>query len=111
MFQGQEWPWQLDSDDECDWHVMRDASFAYVSDACVEGTAEEWRDIASALRNRESVSFKRCSVRWSGDTFTLCSPRNTMGRVARLSGYAKADELADIIERALAALAGKEPST
>lgn len=101
MFGSNQWPWHLDTDDECDWHVLRDAAYGYVSDACVEGTAEEWRDISAALRKRESVSHKRCSVRFSGDTFTLCSPRNTMGNVARLSGHAKADDLADIIDSAL----------
>jgi hypothetical protein len=100
-FSGQQWPWFLDVDHEGNWHVLRDAQYSYVSDACVEGTTEEWLEIADALRKRESVSFKRCSVRWSGDTFTLCSPRNTMGRPARLSGYAKADELADIISNAI----------
>lgn len=96
------WPWQLDTDRDCDWHVLRGSKYGYVSDACVEGTTEEWRAIAEALRKGESVRFRRCAVHWlDAVTFLLCSPRNTLGNAARLSGHAKANELADIIDRAL----------
>jgi hypothetical protein len=102
MFHASKWPWMLESDDEGDWHVLKDARYGYVSDACVEGNADEWRAIANALRLGESVSFKRCAVCWvDATTFSLYSPRNTMGRGAQLSGHAKASELADIIDAAL----------
>jgi hypothetical protein len=102
MFRGSQWPWRLDTDDECDWHVMRDANCQYVSDACVEGTTEEWRAISKALRAGEQQRFKRVGLSWHGPhEFSLCSPRNTMGRGAVLSGHAKANELADIIDAAL----------
>lgn len=105
-FDGAHWPWQLHSDE--DWHVLFDADMRYVSDACVEGTAAEWRDIAKALRLCASESFKRCAVRATLRDglveFALYSPRNTCGGAAVLSGQAKANEMADIIDAALDAL-------
>jgi hypothetical protein len=98
-FDGAAWPWTLHSDD--DWHVLFDAHMRYVSDACVEGSGDEWRAISAALRNGESESFKRCAVRFDGDDFSLYSPRNTCGGAARLSGRDKAVALADIIDAAL----------
>lgn len=71
-----------------------------ISDADVEGTADEMRAIAEAIKARGSVSFKRCAVRVHGDVAYFCSPRNSM-RDAEIP-LADADEFAD---KALAELA------
>ena len=73
---------------------------ARISDACVEGTAEEMRELAKAIKARGSASFKRCAVRVDGERAYFCSPRNST-RDAEVP-LADADEFAD---RALAALA------
>ena len=70
-----------------------------ISDACVEGTAEEMRALAKAIKARHWASFKRCAVRVEGESAYFCSPRNsTRDAVVPL---ADADEFAD---HALAAL-------
>ncbi len=71
-----------------------------ISDACVEGTAEEMTELAKAIKARGSASFKRCAVRVEGGTAYFCSPRNST-RAAAVP-LADADEFAD---QALAALA------
>lgn len=95
-FNGAALPWQLDFDEETGWSVIRDAKYSYVSDACVEGTVEEMRAIAEAIRAGESVSFKRCRAQRDGDFYAFSSPRNTMGRAARLP-MQQAIEFADTI--------------
>ena len=49
-----------------------------ISDACVEGPADEMREIAKAIKAHGSVSFKRCAVRVAGDVAYFCSPRNSI---------------------------------
>lgn len=71
-----------------------------ISDACVEGTAEEMRGLAKAIKARDSASFKRCAVRVDGELAYFCSPRNST-RDAEVP-LADADEFAD---QTLAALA------
>lgn len=64
-----------------------------ISDACVEGTAEEMREIALAIKARGSASFKRCAVNVHGEQAYFCSPRNsTTDGVVPL---AEADAFAD----------------
>lgn len=49
------------------------------SDADIEGSAAEMRAIAKAIRDRTSVSFRRCAVvANAGDTVEFSSPRNSM---------------------------------
>jgi hypothetical protein len=47
------------------------------NDACIEGTKEEMIAIAKAIKNKESVSFKRCAVRFDRQGYYFCSPRNS----------------------------------
>ena len=72
---------------------------ARISDACVEGTAEEMRDIARAIRSRTRTSHKRCSVYTFGGDAHFRSPRNSQCDGVVPLRYA--DELADQIEREL----------
>jgi len=74
-----------------DWYVLQDHRWQYVSDACVEGDAEEWRQIATALIEGTSISFKRCAAvrkdeEWSQIVYEFYSPRNSQGKSARLVG-------------------------
>jgi hypothetical protein len=48
-----------------------------ISDACVEGTAYEMTEIAAAIENGESVSFRRCAARFTKDGYMFSSPRNS----------------------------------
>jgi len=66
---------------------------ARISDACVEGTAEEMRELAKAIKARGSASFNRCAVRVAGERAYFCSPRNST-RDAEVP-LAAADEFAD----------------
>lgn len=74
---------------------------ARISDACVEGTAEEMRAIAEAIKARGSASFKRCAVHVKGEIAYFCSPRNST-RDAEVP-LADAEEFADKTLAALAA--------
>jgi len=68
-----------------------------ISDADVEGTGEEMRAIAKAIKERAGVRFKRCAVNvWAeADRVEFCSPRNST--VDGECTLAEADELADLI--------------
>lgn len=70
-----------------------------ISDACVEGTAEEMRAIAEAIKARGSASFKRCAVHVKGEIAYFCSPRNST-RDAEVP-LADAEEFADQVLAAL----------
>jgi hypothetical protein len=50
---------------------------ARFSDADVEGSAEEMRDIATAIETRSTESHKRCGVDATGDPVKFRSPRNS----------------------------------
>lgn len=59
---------------------------ARISDADVEGTAEEMLAIADAIQGSEDIEFKRCAIRWQPNGFVeVWSPRNSM-RPERISG-------------------------
>lgn len=79
-----------------------------VSDADVEGTAQEMRDIAEGIRKREPVSFKRCSVRFTKrggvDVALFSSPRNS--QADGVVPLARADELATEITTKLGTRGG-----
>lgn len=62
-----------------DWFVLMDGH-RYVSDACVEGNAEEWRAILAALEAGEACSFKRCAMHFIAQGVEFWSPRNSVGR-------------------------------
>ncbi len=69
------------------------------SDACIEGSADEMKEIAAAIRDKRSVSFKRCEAELAGDEYWLSSPRNSRRHYAASMQTAK--HLADEIERIL----------
>ena len=73
-----------------------------VSDACVEGSAEEMVEIAKAIRARGRYSAKRCAVAIDGASAQFWSPRNSMSDDAGRTTLAAADALAAQIEIDLA---------
>jgi hypothetical protein len=79
-----------------DWYVLCDEYGRDVGGASVEGTLEEWVQIAHAMKKRESCSHKRCSARWMGHYYSFSSPRNSMGEEACAIGD-EIDQLADSI--------------
>jgi hypothetical protein len=48
-----------------------------ISDACVEGTSMEMIELAAAIENGESESFKRCAVQKVEGGYLFSSPRNS----------------------------------
>lgn len=76
-------------------HGHRLMSSARICDADVEGTSDEMIAIALAIRERRSVSFRRCAARLVDDSYELCSPRNSQ-ESARLT-LGEADMLAESI--------------
>ena len=75
------------------WHSGR------VSDADVEGTADEMRGIAKAIRERGYYAARRCAVQVNETGVEFWSPRNSMGSAS--VSLATADALADEIESKL----------
>jgi len=66
-----------------------------ISDADVEGTAEEMLEIADAIKHRQPIAFKRCAVSIESDGVHFWSPRNsTKDGVVTLE---EADELSEQI--------------
>lgn len=63
------------------WYVLCDHQGNIVSDACVEGPAREWQEIADALKAGVGghASFRRCDVYVGVHGAVFCSPRNTQG--------------------------------
>jgi hypothetical protein len=59
------------------WNITN--SGAWISDAAVEGTAKEMREIARAIRTRDSYFGTRCAVVWEQTGFEFHSPRNSSG--------------------------------
>lgn len=94
------WPWKL-RHSFGDFYVLVDSRDGYLSDACVEGHAGEWREMANALREQTAYSAKRCAVRFADGSALFWSPRNSMGRAAGLP-QPLASQLADIIDAELA---------
>lgn len=70
-----------------------------ISDAPVEGTKEQMRAIAEAIKARSSVSFRLCSVRVMGEFVYFCNPKHS-GRYAEVP-LSVADEFADEVLAAL----------
>ena len=63
-----------------------------ISDADVEGSAEEMLSIADAIERRANISHKRCAVSVDGDRVSFRSPRNSQRD--GIVSLAEADELA-----------------
>ena len=78
-----------------------------VSDADVEGTAEEMRRLAAAIQARGSYHAKRCAVAVDAGVASFCSPRNSTKEQAVT--LAVADALAVEILRICAADASIAP--
>lgn len=91
-----------------DFECMSFQMSARISDACVEGTAQEMREIGFAIEQRAEESFKRCAVDATTDQVKFWSPRNSMrpGIVSR----ADADDLAEQIRRELGPLVSSDTS-
>lgn len=97
-FDGSSWPWVLWFSDG--WGALRDGNLRYVSDACVEGDEEQWREAAHALRGRHDYDVKRLAIRFVDKEIQFWSPRNSMGGYASLD-VELADALADVIDESL----------
>lgn len=76
-------------------NCMRLMDSGRISDACVEGTAGEMRELAMAIKARGEADFKRCAVRVEGENAYFCSPRNSSvdGVVPLVDADAFADEV------------------
>ncbi len=70
-----------------------------ISDADVEGTADDMLCLAKAIRDRGGHSEKRCAVDATGDRVLLWSPRNSMANASIT--WEAADDLASQIESKL----------
>ena len=81
-----------------DWWTITDDG-AWISDACVEGTAEEMHEIARALRCGGSYFAHRCAVSWSNGHAEFHSPRNSSGGISQRFAQVEAMALAEQIER------------
>lgn len=81
-----------------DWWVITDDG-AWISDASVEGTAEEMHEIARAIRRSGSYFARRCAVSWSNGCAEFHSPRNSSGGISQRFTQAEAMALAEQIER------------
>lgn len=107
------------SSDDWDWYVIERAEHdgrtwfeptgprsmslrcsSRISDADIEGTAEDMLEIAKAIRDRGQFSARRCAVVVSGNEVEFWSPRNS--RQPGVTDLAAADELAGLIEQRLA---------
>lgn len=87
------------------WWVIERAPVGRLLDADVEGTAEEMRALARAIRDRGHYSAKRCAVDVGADRVYLWSPRNSMCRA--VVSLTAADSLALMIDTTLGT-AGRE---
>ena len=84
-----------------DWFVLEGGG----NWASVEGTSQEWREIAECLRSGRGpgVRFKRCSVsKEPGDYWDFHSPRNATGlgdhlRIALKHGPVMADHIDGVL--------------
>lgn len=88
------------SDGLDDWYTIeRAVLFGRISNADIEGSAEEMLALARAIKARGSASFKRCAVLCGLRFAYFCSPRNST-RDASVS-LEDADEFADRVIAAL----------
>lgn len=71
-----------------------------ISDADVEGTSEEMLAIASAIKQRKSISFRRCAADFTERGYQMYSPRNS--QAPALITLDEADALAESITKVIA---------
>lgn len=81
-------------------------SSARISDASVEGPAEDMHGIASAIETRGSFSARRCAVRFADGGFRFESPRNST-RESDPVPVEDADALAVLIRAAVGGAGGE----
>lgn len=67
-----------------------------ISDACVEGSLEEMKLIAKAIRARAKFEARRCAVHIENNRAFFCSPRNSRKNASVPLEFA--DQLAEQIE-------------
>lgn len=85
--------------DEGESHGYKFSSYQHsgrISDACVEGSLEEMKAIAEAIRNRTKFSAKRCAVYIENNRAFFYSPRNSQKHASVPLEFA--DKLAEEIE-------------
>ena len=51
-------------------------------EACIEGTTLEMIEVASAIKRRSSLKFKRIAIAWTGSDFLFWSPKNSEKKVS-----------------------------
>lgn len=94
----------LEPTDDPDCHAV--TYTGRISDADVEGSAEEMLSIAEAIEKRGSCSFKRCAVSVEGDIVRFRSPRNSMR-----SGIVRLEDADALAAEIRAKLGGVKKST
>jgi len=91
------------------WYALMASSGRVLGGASIEGTADDWRGIAKALREGgdfRSIENYRCACRLDDDeVFELWSPRNTVGMPLKVP-KSEGPKLARHIERVLAGVHG-----
>ncbi len=96
------WPWRL-RHSFGDFYVLVNDREQYIGSACVEGHADEWKEMSKALRSGGSYSAKRCAVRFEDGSALFWSPRNSASmRGAGRLPQSLAAQLADAIDAVLA---------
>lgn len=80
-------------------NVMHFRKSSRIGNADIEGTAEEMREIARAIKSKTSASFKRCAAVYTTAGVRMSSPRNSIG--ATLVPHEDAIALAEEIEEKL----------
>lgn len=79
------------------WYVIEYEDGSRFSDACIEGSANEMLQIASAIEKNESIHFRRCGVTMNEFRARFFSPRNSQGDYGTI-GLREAAELAKQIK-------------
>lgn len=60
------------------WFTLCDRLGGRINGADIEGDREEWAQVAAAIEQGESISFKRCAARRTPAGWELLSPRNSI---------------------------------
>lgn len=66
-----------------------------LGNADIEGPLHEIVEVAKAVKERKSISFRRCAVMFDGNNFFFSSPRNSEEETLVPVSIEDADELAD----------------
>lgn len=70
-----------------------------ISDADIEGSADEMLALAEAIQNRKNIEFRRCAVEFVGYEVHLWSPRNSIKE--GVVSIREADEFAEHVMQEL----------